>query len=174
MSAGAGGDSRGFAYMLAPQHLGVGDAVHAGPAAPIRPGSSLPLRDIPDGQQARPPPVIAGSGHPTCSMHVRKVVESLRCCQKLCGLRGRSTMWSWLAGGAASWRARRARARSWSARVRCSCPCVDQMQARLHQQIVLHTHSASCLGRFEHARISVSGSMVTCCDAVQVRTATQS
>ena len=53
--AGAGGDKRGFAYMLAPQHLGVGDAVHAGPAAPIRPGSSLPLRDIPDGQQARPP-----------------------------------------------------------------------------------------------------------------------
>lgn len=66
--AGSGGDKRGFAYMLAPQHLGVGDAVHAGPAAPIRPGSSLPLRDIPDGQQARPRlllwPATAGSGHP--------------------------------------------------------------------------------------------------------------
>ena len=47
------GDSRGFAYMLAPQQLGVGDAVRAGPAAPIRPGSSLQLCHIPDGQQAR-------------------------------------------------------------------------------------------------------------------------
>jgi ribosomal protein L2 len=53
--AGVAGDQRGFAYMLAPQHVAVGDAVRSGPSAPIRPGSSLQLRHIPDGQQARRP-----------------------------------------------------------------------------------------------------------------------
>ncbi|KAK9826501.1 hypothetical protein WJX81_007087 [Elliptochloris bilobata] len=59
---GVAGDKRGFAYMLAPQNLGVGDAVRAGPSAPIRPGSSLQLRHIPDGQQIHNVELAMGRG----------------------------------------------------------------------------------------------------------------
>ncbi|MGH9368110.1 MAG: 50S ribosomal protein L2, partial [Thermoanaerobaculia bacterium] len=36
-------------YILAPLRLGVGDTVMSGPGADIKPGNSLPLRDIPTG-----------------------------------------------------------------------------------------------------------------------------
>ena len=36
-------------YILAPQRLGVGDSVEAGPGADIKPGNALPLRNIPVG-----------------------------------------------------------------------------------------------------------------------------
>lgn len=38
-----------LAYILAPQRLGVGDTVEAGPGADIKPGNALPLRNIPVG-----------------------------------------------------------------------------------------------------------------------------
>lgn len=40
-----------YSYILAPQGLGPGDEVRAGPDAPIRPGSTLPLSAIPVGMQ---------------------------------------------------------------------------------------------------------------------------
>ena len=38
-----------LSYILAPQRLGVGDSVEAGPGADIKPGNALPLRNIPVG-----------------------------------------------------------------------------------------------------------------------------
>ena len=38
-----------LSYILAPQRLGVGDSVEAGPDADIKPGNALPLRNIPVG-----------------------------------------------------------------------------------------------------------------------------
>lgn len=43
--------SKSYSYMLAPQSVSSGDVVMAGPEAAIRPGNTLPLRNIPIGMQ---------------------------------------------------------------------------------------------------------------------------
>ena len=49
-------------YILAPLHLGVGDVVEAGPKADIKPGNSLPLRNIPLGTHIHNIELQAGKG----------------------------------------------------------------------------------------------------------------
>jgi large subunit ribosomal protein L2 len=55
----ADGDKR---YILAPIGLGVGSNVESGPAADIKPGNSLPLRNIPTGTLVHNLELIAGQG----------------------------------------------------------------------------------------------------------------
>jgi len=50
------------AYILAPVGLGVGDAVSAGPDAEIRPGSALPLANIPVGTTVHAIEIVPGKG----------------------------------------------------------------------------------------------------------------
>ena len=49
-------------YILAPLHLGVGDIVESGPQADIKPGNSLPLRNIPLGTHIHNVELQAGKG----------------------------------------------------------------------------------------------------------------
>ena len=49
-------------YILAPLHLGVGDIVESGPPADIKPGNSLPLRNIPLGTHIHNVELQAGKG----------------------------------------------------------------------------------------------------------------
>lgn len=51
-----------FSYMLAPQGVVPGDAVHCGADAPIKPGSSLPLSAIPVGMQIHNMELRPGAG----------------------------------------------------------------------------------------------------------------
>jgi len=49
-------------YMLAPDHLGVGDRVESGPDAEIKVGNTLPLRNIPTGMHIHNIELYAGHG----------------------------------------------------------------------------------------------------------------
>ncbi len=49
-------------YIIAPRKLGVGDSVQAGPDAPIKPGNSLPLANIPTGTSIHNVELIPGRG----------------------------------------------------------------------------------------------------------------
>jgi len=53
-------------YILAPLRLGVGDTVMSGPGADIKPGNSLPLRDIPTGTIVHNIELQAGRGGQMC------------------------------------------------------------------------------------------------------------
>lgn len=54
--------SEQYSYMLAPQGVVAGDAVHCGADAPIKPGSSLPLSAIPVGMQIHNVELRPGAG----------------------------------------------------------------------------------------------------------------
>jgi large subunit ribosomal protein L2 len=49
-------------YILAPQQIKVGDVVQSGPGADIRPGNSLPLRDMPTGTIVHNVELVPGQG----------------------------------------------------------------------------------------------------------------
>jgi large subunit ribosomal protein L2 len=51
-----------YAYILAPQGVGAGDAVQSGADAPIRPGNTLPLSAIPVGMQVHNVEMRPGAG----------------------------------------------------------------------------------------------------------------
>lgn len=53
-------------YILAPHRLAVGDTVMSGPDADIKPGNSLPLRDIPTGTVVHNVELKAGRGGQIC------------------------------------------------------------------------------------------------------------
>jgi large subunit ribosomal protein L2 len=53
-------------YILAPQRLRVGDTVMSGPTADIKPGNSLPLRDIPTGTVVHNIELQVGRGGQMC------------------------------------------------------------------------------------------------------------
>ncbi|KAJ9521179.1 hypothetical protein QJQ45_022902 [Haematococcus lacustris] len=51
-----------YRYHLAPDKVRIGDVLHSGPEAPIRPGSSLPLRNIPVGVEVHNIELEPGKG----------------------------------------------------------------------------------------------------------------
>ena len=53
-------------YILAPHRLSVGDTVMSGPDADIKPGNSLPLRDIPTGTVVHNIELPSGRGGQIC------------------------------------------------------------------------------------------------------------